>query len=259
MQLFYRKFGNGKPLIILHGLFGLSDNWVSIGKILAQNYSVIIPDLRNHGQSPHSNRFDYDAMAEDISELLHDLQLQSAIIIGHSMGGKVAMQFALHYPEKTDKLIVVDMSMRHYDERNMQIEIIDAMLAIDFDHVESRAEINEILKRSITDEKVRLFIMKNLYRKTRTQLGWRPDLKNIYQNLDNIFESIAGNNVYDGISLFITGEESDYVQESDFTQILNHFPLATFKVVPDAGHWVHADNPEGFLKEVALFLGINPV
>src|SRR5674476_1581412 len=117
MKLFYRQFGSGKPLIILHGLLGLSDNWVSIGKKLALNYNVIIPDLRNHGQSPHSSNFNYDVMAEDIVELLDDLGMPSAVIMGHSMGGKVAMQFALQYPEKTDKLIVVDISMRQYDER----------------------------------------------------------------------------------------------------------------------------------------------
>ena len=254
MKLFYRQFGNGRPLIILHGLFGLSDNWVSIGKLLAQNYSVIIPDLRNHGQSPHSSYFNYDAMTGDISELLDDLGMQSAVIMGHSMGGKVAIQFALQYPEKTDKLIVVDMSMRQYDDSQMQIGIIQAMMAVDFEQVDSRSEVSELLKKSITDEKVRLFIMKNLYRKTRTQLGWRPDLTVIYQNIDYVFEAVSDNNVYPGKSLFVQGEDSDYVLESDRSQILHHFPLAQFKVVPDAGHWVHADNPEGFLKEVVAFL-----
>lgn len=254
MKLFYRQFGNGKPIIILHGLFGLSDNWVSVGKLLAHNYRVIIPDLRNHGQSPHSNNFNYDAMTSDISELLDDLELSSAIVMGHSMGGKVAMQFALQYPEKTDKLIVVDMSMRQYVERQSQIEILKAIMAIDFEQVDSRSEISELLKQSITEEKVRLFIMKNLYRKTRIQLGWRPDLTAIYQNIDYIFEAISGDNVYEGASLFIHGENSDYVLKSDISQILHHFPQAIFKVVPAAGHWVHADNPDGFLKEVIAFL-----
>jgi pimeloyl-ACP methyl ester carboxylesterase len=255
MKLFFREFGNGKPLIILHGLFGLSDNWVSIGKILAQNYRVIIPDLRNHGQSPHSSIFNYDAMAGDITALMEDLEIGSAIIMGHSMGGKVAMQFALHYPEKTDRLIVVDMSMRQYDERQTQTDIIHAMMAIDFERLASRSEVSEQLKHSITDEKVRLFIMKNLYRKTRSQLGWRPDLKDIYQNIDYVFEAISESSVFEGESLFVQGEDSDYVAQSDTSKILSHFPQAVFKVVPDAGHWVHADNPEGFLKEVIAFLG----
>jgi len=254
MKLFHRQYGQGKHLIILHGLFGLSDNWVSIGKLLSQNYNVIIPDLRNHGQSPHSKIFNYTAMTNDIAELLEDLELESTIVMGHSMGGKVAMQFALHYPEKTEKLIVVDMSMRQYDERHEQVEILKAMMAIDFENIESRTEISEQLKKTITDEKVRLFIMKNLYRKTRTQLGWRPDLEDIYQNIDYIFEGISGNDIYEGESLFVQGAHSDYVSNSDIPDILQHFPQASFQIIPDAGHWVHADNPDGFLNEVNLFL-----
>ena len=259
MKLFYRQFGNGKPLIILHGLFGMSDNWVSIGKLLALHYTVIIPDLRNHGQSPHSIIFNYDAMTNDVSELLDDLNLQSAIIMGHSMGGKVAMQFALQHPEKTDKLIVVDMSMRQYDERQMHIEIIKAMMSIDFEYIDKRSAVSELLKSSITDEKVRLFIMKNLYRKTRFQLGWRPDLEDIYQNIDYIFESISSNDKYRGASLFIHGAESDYVQKSDIPMILHYFPQAVFNIVSQAGHWVHADNPEEFIVQIAAFLDIKRV
>ena len=254
MKLFFRHFGNGKPLIILHGLFGLSDNWVSIGKLLAHSYRVIIPDLRNHGQSPHNSYFNYSAMTDDIFELMEDLEMESAVIMGHSMGGKVAMQFALQYPEKTEKLIVGDMSMRQYDERQTQIGIIKAMMEIDFDRIESRSEVSELLKQSIKDEKVRLFIMKNLFRKTRTHLGWRPDLTSIFQNIDSVFEAIADNNVYNGASLFVQGADSDYVLKSDVSKILQHFPQASFAVVPDAGHWVHADNPEEFLRKVMTFL-----
>ena len=256
MKLFYRQFGNGKPLVILHGLFGMSDNWVSIGKLLAQNYNVIIPDLRNHGQSPQSDIFNYAAMTNDLLELLNDLDLHSAIIMGHSMGGKVAMQFALQYPEKTDKLIVADMSMRHYDERHMHIEIIKAMMAVDFENTDTRSAVSELLKSSIPDEKVRLFIMKNLYRKTRTQLGWRPNLIGVFQNIDSIFESIFSNNNYTGASLFIHGAESDYVRKSDIPVILHHFPAAIFNLVSHAGHWVHADNPEEFMAHLTAFLGM---
>jgi len=196
-------------------------------------------------------------MTNDLSELLDDLDLKSAIIMGHSMGGKVAMQFAMQYPEKTDKLIVVDMSMRQYDERQMHIEIIKAMMSIDFEHIDSRSAVSELLKISITDEKVRLFIMKNLYRKTRAQLAWRPDLKDIYQNIDSIFEGISSNDTYRGASLFIHGAESDYVRKSDIPVILHHFPQAVFNIVSHSGHWVHADNPEEFLVQIAAFLGIN--
>jgi pimeloyl-ACP methyl ester carboxylesterase len=144
--------------------------------------------------------------------------------------------------------------MRQYEERQLQLEIIKSMMAIDFEKIDARSEISELLKQSISDEKVRLFIMKNLYRVTRTQLGWRPDLQSIYQNIDYVFEAISGDTVFEGPSLFIHGDDSDYVLESDTKEIYLHFPLAVFKVVPDAGHWVHADNPEGFLKEVIAFL-----
>ncbi|MDP4291480.1 MAG: alpha/beta fold hydrolase [Bacteroidota bacterium] len=257
MKLFYRRFGEGRPLIILHGLFGLSDNWFSIGKLLAQNYCVVIPDLRNHGQSPHSSIFDYAAMSDDISELMDDLGFQSATLIGHSMGGKVVMQFALTHPERTDGLIVVDMSMRQYYDQHIQTDIMDAMMAIDFEQVDSRNAVSGLLKHSIPDEKVRLFIMKNLYRKTRTHLGWRPDLEDIYQNIDHVFESLSAGNAYEGASLFISGAASDYILDSDVPQLLHYFPKAIFRVVTDAGHWVHADNPDGFLKEVTAFLNKN--
>ena len=252
MKLFFREFGKGKPFIILHGLFGLSDNWVSIAKVLSQNYRVIIPDLRNHGQSPHSPVFNYDAMTSDIIELMDELDLNQAVILGHSMGGKVAMQFALQNPELTERLIVVDMSMRRYEGRQLHSDIIQAMMSIDFNTIDSRTEVNRQLTTTIHDERVRLFILKNLYRKTRYQLDWRLNLSDINQNIDYIFDRITSNMQYNGPALFVKGADSDYIQDSDLPEIIQHFPKAIFKTVSGAGHWVQADNPEGFLETIAL-------
>jgi pimeloyl-ACP methyl ester carboxylesterase len=252
MKLFFRQFGEGKPFIILHGLFGLSDNWVSIAKVLAQNYRVIIPDLRNHGQSPHSPVFNYDAMTSDILELMDELGLEQAVILGHSMGGKVAMQFALQNPELTERLIVVDMSMRRFDGRQLHSDIIQAMMSIDFNTIESRIDVNRQLATTIHDERVRLFILKNLYRKTRYQLDWRLNLSDINQNIDYIFDGISSNTQYNGPALFIKGEKSDYILDSDIPKILQCFPKAIFQTVSGAGHWVQADNPVGFLEKLAV-------
>jgi esterase len=252
MKLFFREFGEGTPFIILHGLFGLSDNWVSIAKVLSQNYRVIIPDLRNHGQSPHSPVFNYDAMTSDILELMDELDLTRAVILGHSMGGKVAMQFALQNPELTERLIVVDMSMRRYDGRQLHSDIIQAMMSIDFNAIESRTEVNRQLATTIHDERVRLFILKNLYRKTRYQLDWRLNLSAINQNIDYVFDGISSNAQYNGPALFIKGEKSDYIMDSDIPKIVQYFPDAIFQTVLGAGHWVQADNPEGFLEKIAV-------
>jgi pimeloyl-ACP methyl ester carboxylesterase len=252
MKLFFRQFGEGRPFIILHGLFGLSDNWVSIAKVLSQNYRVIIPDMRNHGQSPHSSVFNYDAMTADIIELMDELDLTKAIILGHSMGGKVAMQFALQNPELTERLIVVDMSMRRYDGRQLHSDIIKAMMFIDFNTVESRSDVNRLLSGSIDDERVRLFILKNLYRKTRYQLDWRLNLRDINRNIDYVFDEITSNAQYNGPTLFIKGEKSDYILESDKPKIMEYFPNVVFQTVTGAGHWVQADNPKGFLEKIVL-------
>ncbi len=251
MKLYFRQFGEGKPFIILHGLFGVSDNWVSIAKVLSQNYRVIIPDLRNHGRSPHSPAFNYDAMTADILELMDELALEQAVVLGHSMGGKVAMQFALQNPELISRLIVVDMSMRRYDGRQLHTDIIQAMMSIDFNAVESRTEVNQLLSASIDDERVRLFILKNLYRKTRDQLDWRLDLPDINRNIDYIFDGISTGTQYKGPALFIKGEKSDYILDSDKPKIIQHFPNAVFRTVSGAGHWVQADNPKEFLEKIA--------
>ncbi|MCB0824508.1 MAG: alpha/beta fold hydrolase, partial [Bacteroidales bacterium] len=161
MKLFFRRYGEiGQPVIILHGIFGISDNWVTIGRRLAERFDVYILDQRNHGQSPHSDTFNYFALADDLYEFIQDHQLINPILIGHSMGGKVAMNFALENPQKIDKLIVVDMSVRKYPPRQEHLEIMQAMLAVDFNEVSTREEVEEIISKRIKSPRIRMFILK---------------------------------------------------------------------------------------------------
>ena len=161
MKLFYRQFGEGQPVIILHGLFGISDNWVSIGRRLAEKFEVYILDQRNHGQSPHSETFNYYALVDDLFEFIEDHQLINPVLIGHSLGGKVVMNFALEHPHKVDKLIIVDMGIRQYSARQSHINIINAMLDVDFDKISSRNEIDKIISEKIESFRIKQFVLKN--------------------------------------------------------------------------------------------------
>ncbi len=255
MKLFYRQFGNGEPVIILHGLFGLSDNWVTHGKRLAEKLSVWLPDLRNHGQSPHSPTFNYHAMADDLREFIEDHQLENPIIIGHSMGGKVAMQFTLDNPDVVSKLIVVDISPVKYPDRDAHFTIISAMMSINFDGIHSRQEVDDLLKSRISEDSTRQFIMKSLYRKTKNTFDWRLNLSAINNNMDYIFSGIESNGIFDKPVLFIKGGLSDYIQDNHIPQIKQFFPNAKIITIEKAGHWVHADAPQEVCEIFSDFLG----
>jgi pimeloyl-ACP methyl ester carboxylesterase len=255
MELFYRQFGEGQPLVILHGIFGISDNWVTIGRRLAEKFSVYIPDQRNHGQSPHSAAFDYDVMAGDLDEFLDTHGLKNPVLIGHSMGGKVAMKYVLENPGKVDRLIVVDMSPRKYDPRLVHQKMIAAMLSVNFGATDSRTEIDKLLSQSIPERRIRQFIMKNLYRPERSTLAWRPNLEAINANLSEVFEGIHHRGSFDGPSLFVAGGRSDYITASDHPDILALFPMAEIKTLPNASHWVHADEPDALCALFSDFLG----
>lgn len=255
MKLFYRHFGEGQPLIILHGIFGISDNWVTLGKKLAERFSVYIPDLRNHGQSPHSPTFNYIAMSDDLMEFIGEHQLKNPILIGHSMGGKVAMTFTLEHPEVVDKLIIVDISPKKYPGRNVHFDMISAMMAVDFEAVGTRDEVEALLKKSIPNKRIRLFVMKNLYRKTRHTFDWRLNLEAISANMDYIFDGVESPVQYPGPVLFIKGGLSDYIGGDDLPLILRNFPAARIQTIPGASHWVHADAPVELCKLFSIFLG----
>ncbi len=254
MKLFFREFGQGHPAIILHGLFGQSDNWVTVGRRIADQFHVYIPDQRNHGQSPHTSIHSFPAMADDLAEFIEDHDIENPILIGHSMGGKVAMTYALENPEKVKKLVVVDISPRKYPERITHTQVISQMLNIDLENTATRGEVEKILNLRITDTRVRMFIMKNLYYKIHGKLAWRLNLDAINQSMDLLFDGIRSENQYKGPTLFIRGGKSDYVPDDDITLITSLFPEAVIKTISGASHWVHADAPEELCYLLSEFL-----
>jgi esterase len=251
MKLHFRKIGEGQPFIILHGLFGLSDNWQSIAKVLAEKYALYLVDLRNHGHSPHSNEWNYKVMAEDVAELISDEGLIKPILMGHSMGGKTAMMLTSMDCDLLSKLIVVDIGIRRYEPPS---DVIQALEAVHLDTITTRKEAEEVIRFYVKEQGTVLFLLKNLYWESDTRLAWRFNLDVIRKEINNIANSVSLTGSCDLSSLFISGERSSYIMDSDRTEILNFFPKAKFEVVPDAGHWVHADNPQGFIRSVEAFL-----
>lgn len=257
MQLFYRTYGKGKPFIILHGLFGISDNWVSFAKKIAKlDYQVYLLDQRNHGQSPHSPNFNYLALVDDLFEFIDEHELDNAVILGHSMGGKVAMRFALENPDYLSKLIVVDISLRQYPPRDYHLKVIRAMKKVDFSMVKNRKEVETVLAEDIESTRIRQFIMKNLYRKEKNELAWRMCLDAIANNLDEMFDGIDAERPLEKPTLIVRGGKSDYVLDSDLPPLKIAFPLSEIKTIPNATHWVHAEEPDLFYKYVVEFLKI---
>jgi esterase len=254
MKLFFRRFGEGQPLIILHGIFGISDNWVTIGRRLAEKFDVFIPDLRNHGQSPHSETLNYYAMSDDLAEFLEDHQIHNPILVGHSMGGKVAMKMALEYPGRIDKLIIIDISPRRYPARQEHIEIIEAMMAVDFNTVNTRKEVVLIISDKIRSKKIRLFILKNLYRVGQNRLAWRLNISAIYSNFEAVGEPIDAQHEFDKPCLFVRGGDSGYVTDEDFKLIRKFFPKSILKTIQGASHWLHAEKPDELCHELSDFL-----
>ena len=254
MKLFYREFGSGQPVVILHGLFGQSDNWVTVARRIADQFHVYIPDQRNHGQSPHASVHSFPAMADDLSVFIEEHEIVNPIIIGHSMGGKTAMTYALENAGAVKKLVVIDISPRRYPERKIHTQVISQMMSIDLDLVTTRTEVEKILDTQIPDSRVRMFIMKNLYYKIHGKLAWRLNLEAINQSMDLLFDGISSDYSYPGPSLFIRGGESDYILDSDIPLIENLFPSAIIKTIPGASHWVHADAPEELCFLLSSFL-----
>lgn len=252
MKLHYRDLGQGTPFVILHGLFGLLDNWQTLAKYWSQKYHVYLVDLRNHGRSPHSEEFNYDLMVEDLAEFLTEHQLENPVIMGHSMGGKVAMNFALSHPEKLSKLIVVDIAPRPYPVHHQ--DIIDGLNAIDIATMTSRTEAEAALAPYIPEAETRLFLLKNLYRREDNSFGWRMNLATIEQNIEEVGRETTSNTPFNKPTLFIKGEKSRYIQDKDIPSIQNLFPQAKIETVANAGHWVHAEAPEKFYQLVVDFI-----
>ncbi len=252
MMLYYQQFGSGEPLIILHGLFGSGDNWRTVGKQLAENFTVYLVDLRNHGRSPHHPVHTYPAMAADVFALMDQLKLTSANLLGHSMGGKVAMYLALNHPHRVMRLVVVDIAPRRYPI--VHLDILKAMQTMPLNKIQSRQDAAQWLFRVIHDPGIVQFLLKNLVRE-KDHWRWRVNLTAIETHIHQLSDwPDTGKRQFKGATLFVAGKKSTYINSSDYARIRQWFPAARFVTIPHAGHWVHADQPERFVKTVQFFL-----
>ena len=252
MQLNYKEFGQGDPIIILHGLFGMLDNWQTIAKKLAADHTVYIIDQRNHGRSPHTDVHDYPSMAEDLKTFMEENWIYNAHIIGHSMGGKTAMQFALDFPDMVDKLIVVDISPKKYAGNHH--EIFDALLSLDLKNINNRKDADGHLAKKIDEPGVRLFLMKNLTRDKAGGYRLKMNLSVLHKYYNEILAAVESSDPFDGETLFIRGGRSKHISDGDEKTIKPLFPKAQIEIVQNAGHWVHADAPVELLEMVKRFI-----
>ena len=253
MQLNFKKSGNGPPLIILHGLFGSADNWLSIAKGLEDQFTVYLVDQRNHGDSGHHKEWNYEVMSKDLGEFMEDEGLEKAHLMGHSMGGKTTMTLALTHPEKVDRLIVVDIAPRFYPVHHR--EILKGLNAINIDQLKSRTEADTILSEHIKSKGTRQFLLKSLGRDDSGKFKWKLNLDVITHDIENVSQAINVEGIFDHPTLFIKGETSEYVQDKDRADIQKYFPESKIITIKQAGHWIHADQPEAVIKTVRAFLG----
>ncbi|MFK7813639.1 MAG: alpha/beta fold hydrolase [Maribacter sp.] len=248
-----RVLGTGKPLIILHGFLGMSDNWKTLGNQYAENgFEVHLIDQRNHGRSFHSEDFNYDLLSTDLKTYLDHHQITEVNLIGHSMGGKTVMQFACDYPELIEKLLVADISPKYYPPHHN--EIINGLNALNFDEITSRSQADTELSNHITEYGIRQFLLKNLYWVEKGKLGFRFNLKVLSTKMEEIGENISTISHYDGPTLFLRGDKSEYITNGDLPEIKRHFPKAELETIENSGHWLHAENPKQFFKKSMIFM-----
>ena len=253
-QLYSKILGNdGEPLLVLHGFLGMSDNWKTLGSAYTENgFATHLIDQRNHGRSFHNPAFDYQILSEDLLRYVDHHRLEKINIIGHSMGGKTAMTFATAYPERVSKLLVADIAPKRYPPHHQQI--IKGLQAVDLDRVTSRGEADQMLSEHINNPGIRQFLLKNLYRKGGESFGFRFNLEVLANRMEEIGAALSPENTYTGDTLFLKGDKSDYIKQDDEQLIRRHFPKARIKAIPNAGHWLHAENPKAFLTESLDFL-----
>ncbi len=251
MKLFYRHSGQGKPLIILHGLLGSSDNWFTLAKVFAEHYSVYLVDQRNHGQSPQSDDFNYKLLTEDLYGFINEHHLDKPHIIGHSMGGKTAMNFAVKYPNQLDSLIVVDIVPKQYPVHHDHI--LDGLHSINLQTLTSRNEADQVLSSLIPEPAVRQFLLKNLARTSDGKFEWKVNLQAIDNHIEEIGAGMQYSGTFTGPTLFINGTRSHYFKPGDEELIHSLFPSAEIFNL-DAGHWIHAEKPKEFAETVLSFL-----
>jgi pimeloyl-ACP methyl ester carboxylesterase len=252
MQLNYKSLGEGEPLIILHGLFGLADNWAGMGKVLSATHQLFLLDLPNHGRSPHTDQFTYEAMSAALLEFIETNQIKNPVVMGHSMGGKVAMFFACQHPGKLKKLVVVDIAPKYYRVHHRQI--IDGLLAIDLPNIQNRQDADDQLAPYEPEPGVRQFLLKSLYRDEQGKFAFRYNITVIDQQIENVGQALPENFVFDKPALFIRGELSRYIKDTDLALIQTHFPKATLETIAGAGHWVHAEKPQELLAVIQNFI-----
>jgi esterase len=245
--------GEGTPFIILHGFLGMSDNWKTMGQKFSEHgFQVHLVDQRNHGHSFHSDEFNYDVLVEDLKNYCDTNNLQEIVLLGHSMGGKTAMLFAAKYPQMVSKLIVADISPRYYPVHHDGI--LKGLSALDFDVIKSRGEADEILSSYVSDFGTRQFLLKNLYWVEKGKLGLRMNLNVLKEEVSEIGEPLPNQARFEKATLFLKGDRSEYIGEEDETIIRNHFPNVQIETISNAGHWLHAENPQAFFNAVIKFI-----
>ncbi|MEN8185897.1 MAG: alpha/beta fold hydrolase [Bacteroidota bacterium] len=253
MQLLHSIIlGEGQPLLILHGFFGMGDNWKSLANQFSGNYQVHIIDQRNHGRSFHSDDFSYELMIADLFFYISHHDLDNVNILGHSMGGKTAMQFAVEFPEMVNKIVVADIAPKFYPPHHQQI--FEALNNINLNDVGSRQEIDDILKNYINDPGIRQFLLKNVYRKNKTDFAYRFNLDSLIENVEEVGVGLPNFTEFDGETLFLKGENSNYITKEDETLIKTHFPNSEIVEISNAGHWLHSENQIDFYNEIMKFL-----
>lgn len=253
MKLHSNILGKGKPMLILHGFLGMNDNWKTLGNDFADaGFEVHLIDQRNHGRSPHSDVFNYLELAKDVKEYIDHHGLKNVILIGHSMGGKTAMTAASLFPHLVEKLIVVDIAPKYYPPHHQQI--LEGLTAIDEAALTSRGDADDLLGKYIREKAVRMFLLKNLYWKTKERLGLRLNLDALKKNIEELGQGLPDDYRFNRPTLFIKGEKSNYINSEDEELIKKHFPLANIVSIKGAGHWVHAENKDAFFDTVINFV-----
>ncbi len=254
MSLFYRKIeGGATPVLILHGVFGSSDNWLTISKQIASSgYTVYLIDQRNHGRSPHFDKLDYPSMAGDLREFIAEENIQNPILLGHSMGGKTVMEYVVRWPEEVKKLIVVDIAPKAYPVHHTRL--LEGLSSLSLPDLTSRQEADEILSGFEPSPGVRQFLLKNLFKNEHNAFEWRFNLPVLKKDMELIGQAISSPHPLTLPTLFIRGARSNYILDSDWSGIEKMFPEATLVTIPDAGHWVQAEQPALFLKAVSEWL-----
>lgn len=250
----YGENNSGTPLLVFHGLFGMLDNWGTFGKEFGEYFPVHLVDLRNHGKSFHSQEMSHNDMAHDITHYMEYHGLEKVNLLGHSLGGKAVMQFAIKYPVKVEKLIVADIAPKAYPPHHQGI--FKALESVDFDKITSRQEVEEILSQYIPDKNVIFFLTKNLYwvDTQNKKLAWRFNLKTLSEKYTEFVANAIKFGVFSGETLFIAGEKSNYILPQDEFLLKQQFPNYKLVKIPNAGHWVQSENPKDFNQAVKDFL-----